>query len=358
MQEKLTQGFSRLLAVCAAAALVWLSLRYLLRWAAPFLAAWALAALLEPAVAFLVRHRWRRGAAAGLCSLAAFALILWGLGALVWKGVGAAAELGRELPAVAEALGLRLRELEALVRQHIRDAPEPSALFLEKALEGLDATLSEIPAQISLRAVALVTRSAQASPDTLLSLVTTALGTGLISASYPHLQAFLLAQLPDRLRLRLEGLGGDLKSGFGGVLRAQLLLMLLTFFELLPAFLLLHVRGAFVLAAVTALIDALPVFGTGVVLVPWALSCFLLGAARRGLALLFVWGMSCLVRSFAQAKLLGDQIGLDPLASLVGVYVGWRCCGILGMLLFPLLLVLLIRLNERGVLRLWRETDE
>ena len=357
MRERLAQSLAPLLGLCAAAGVAWLALRFLLPWAAPFLAAWALAALLEPAVSFLVRHRWRRGAAAGLCSLAAFALLLWALGALVSKGVGAAAELGRELPASAEALSLRLQDFEALIRQRIRDAPEPSALFLEKALEGLGETLSGIPAPISLWAVGLVTRSAQASPDTLLSLVTTALGTTLISASYPRLHALLLAQLPDRLRLRLEGIGGDLRSGFGGVLRAQLLLTVLTFFELLPAFLLLHVRGAFVLAAVTALIDALPVFGTGIVLVPWALSCFLLGSARRGLALLFVWGMSCLVRSFAQAKLLGDQIGLDPLASLVGVYVGWRCCGIWGMLLFPLLLVLLIRLNERGVLRLWRESE-
>ena len=63
------------------------------------------------------------------------------------------------------------------------------------------------------------------------------------------------------------------------------------------------------------------------------------------------------MRSCAQAKLLGDQIGLDPLASLLGVYVGWRIAGVWGMLLFPLLLMALIRLNERGVLQLWRSVD-
>lgn len=357
MQEDRTQILSRLLGLALGLGALWFALRYVLPRALPFLAAWALAAALEPAVAFLVRHRWKRSAAAGLCTAAAFALLLWGLWALLWKTVGAAAELGRELPALMEALDLRLRELEAFIHQRIRTAPEPSALLLEKAVEGFGATLSALPAQVSRAAVAFVTRSAQASPDTLLSLVTAALGSYLISASYPRLRALLIAQLPDRLRLRLEGLGGDLRSGFGGVLRAQLMLMGLTFFELLPAFLLLRVRGAVVLAAATAFIDALPVFGAGIVLVPWALSCFLLGAARRGLALLLVWTAVWLVRSFAQAKLVGDQIGLDPLASLLGVYVGWRCCGIWGMLLFPLLLVLLIRLNERGVLHLWRESE-
>ncbi len=133
--------------------------------------------------------------------------------------------------------------------------------------------------------------------------------------------------------------------------------MLMCFFQLTVAFLLLRIPSAPALAAMTALIDALPVFGAGVVLLPWALYCLLLGNTRRGLGLLLSWGLTMLVRSCTQAKLLGDQIGLDPLASLMSVYVGWRVCGVWGMLLFPLLLMLLIRLNERGVLRLWRNVE-
>ena len=68
--------------------------------------------------------------------------------------------------------------------------------------------------------------------------------------------------------------------------------------------------------------------------------------------------MTCLVRSCTQAKLLGDQIGLDPLASLLSVYVGWRVCGVWGMLLFPILLMSLIQLNARGVVHLWKQTED
>ena len=125
--------------------------------------------------------------------------------------------------------------------------------------------------------------------------------------------------------------------------------------RLLVALLLLRVRGAAGLAALTALIDALPVFGTGIVLLPWALVCLLLGDTRRGLGLLVSWGLVCLVRSCTQAKLLGDQIGLDPLTSLLSVYVGWRVCGVWGMLLFPILAMILIQLNRRGVIHLWRQ---
>lgn len=354
MSEKLVRsafvGFVLLLGAGA----LYLAGRWLLPWTAPLLTAWVLAALLEPAVAFLVRRRWRRGAAAGLCTLTALGLLLWGITALIGRGVTAATELSKALPALMEALSLRLGDLRSLMEQHIRTAPAPAAELLEGALTSLASAVSALPVQLSKDLVALLSRMAQASPDTLLFLVTAALGTYFISASFPTVNAFVLAQLPDGLRQRLEGLGEDLKSGFGGLLRAQLILMGICFLELLMAFLLLKIQGAAVIAAVTAVIDALPVFGTGVVLLPWALACLLLGQTRRGLGLLICWGLTELVRNVAQAKLLGDQIGLDPLASLLSVYVGWRVAGVGGMLLFPLGLMVLIRLNDRGVVRLWR----
>ena len=342
------------LGLMVGAGALYLAGRFLLPWTAPLLAGWVLAALLEPAVGFLTRHRWRRGAAAALCTLTALGLVLWGLSALISRGLSAATALTRELPALMEALGLRLGALEAMVVSRIHAAPAPTAELLERTLSALGQSAATLPGQLSRGLVSLLSRTAQASPDTLLFLVTAGLGTYFISAAFPTVNAFLLAQLPAALRERLEGLGADLKSGFGGLLRSQLMLMGLCFFELLGAFSLLRVKGAPALAAVTALIDALPVFGTGVVLLPWALGCLLLGRTRRGLGLLLCWGVTELTRSAAQAKLLGDQIGLDPLASLLSVYVGWRVGGVGGMLLFPLGLMVLIRLNERGVIRLWK----
>ena len=130
--------------------------------------------------------------------------------------------------------------------------------------------------------------------------------------------------------------------------------MAMTFFELLAAFLLLKVKGAALIAALTAFVDALPVFGTGIVLVPWAVYSLILGDTARGIGLLICWGVVNLVRSCVQAKLLGDRIGLSPLASLLAVYVGWRAWRVWGMLLFPIVLAVLSQLNDKGIIRLWR----
>lgn len=180
------------------------------------------------------------------------------------------------------------------------------------------------------------------------------LGTYFFSASYPEVLAFLRAQLPERLRRRADELAVELRSSFGGWLRAQLILAAVTFFELLVLFWLLGLRLALPLAAVTALIDALPVFGTGAVLVPWAAGELLFSRFGRALALLLGWAISALGRNLLQAKLLGDQIGIHPLLSLLSLYVGWRLWGVGGMIVFPLLAATLQQLGERGVLRLWK----
>ena len=354
MEKKLQKLRTGLLTALLAAGVLWLCLRYVLRWAAPFLLAFALASLMEPAVGFLHRRGWRRSAAAGLLSLLLLGLLLWALAALSAWAVSAAGELARRLPAMMQGLGRSLDALEERALAVMDASSGEAAATMRTALDAVGELLTGLPARLSRGALDLVARAAQGSPDVLLWAATAGIGTYFCSAGYPRVTAFLAAQLPEKARRRLGELGQDLRGSCGGYLRAQLLLMALTFFELLAAFWLLGIPGPAGAAALTALVDALPVFGAGTVLGPWALYALLLGQTGRGLGLLITWAAVSLVRSGAQAKLLGDQIGLDPLASLMAVYVGWRIWRVWGMLLFPLLLATLCQLNERGVLRLWK----
>ena len=354
MQERLAGYFALLLYSAGAVGLIWLAVRFLLPWAAPFILAWCIAALLEAPVKFLIRHRWRRAVASALCTIMALALLVWGVGALLWEVFEKLGVLARELPQLMEAVTQKLRELEETAQSHISSAPKGGAMFLEIAGDAMTDALASLPRYISRAAVGLLSKTAQASPNLLLFAVTVAIGSYFVSASFPRVNAFLLAQLPSPLRAKLKGLGSDLKYSFGGVFRAQLILMLLTFFQLLLAFFALRVDSAIELAAVTAVVDALPVFGTGVILLPWAFCALLLGDSARGLGLLLSWLIISVVRNCVQAKLMGSQIGLDPLASLISIYVGWRVWGVGGMLLFPVLLVTLQQLNDRGLVRLWK----
>ncbi len=346
--------FFALVYVGALVGAVWLSVRFVLPWGAPFLLAFALAALLETPVRALTRRGWRRSFASALLSLAALAAVLLGLGRLLSRTLGALSDFLRRGPGLMQALLDSLGRWESALRAYIDAAPPELAEVLRTALDGFAATLTALPARLSGGALALVSRAAQHGPDVLLFAVSFGIGTYFFSAAFPQVLAFLARQLPPETRRRLEGLGRDLRGSLSGFARAQLLLMGLTFLELLLAFLLLRVEAAMGLAALTALVDALPVFGTGTVLLPWALGCLLLGQTGRAVGLALTWALVNLVRSAAQAKLLGDQIGLDPLASLLAIYVGWQLAGVWGMLLCPLVLVTLRQLNDKGVIVLWK----
>lgn len=355
MQDS-TYRVLRLLAGLAAAAIaVWLTLRFLLPWLAPFLLALLLSALLEPAVRALTRRGWRRGFAAGMLTLLLVSLLIWALTALGGRCVSRASALARELPALVSRLSRAGAALEQRLLGMMDSGSPELRDYLELALSGLGEALGTLPLQLSQGMLGLLRRAAQSGPDVLLFAVTAGLGTFFLSAGFPKSMAFLEAQLPDRLRQRLRGVGTDLKSSFGGLLRTQLLLMGLCFLELLLAFRLLRVGNTAELALLTALVDALPVFGTGTVLLPWAAGSALLGDGGRALGLVLVWIGSNVLRNCLQAKLLGDQIGLSPMASLMAVYVGWQIGGVGGMLLLPVLLSVLQQLNDRGAIRLWRK---
>jgi len=354
LQDRLLRCFSLLMYLALTVGAIWLAVRFLLPWAAPFLLAFALASMLEYPVRALVRRRIRRGAAAGIMTLALLALLIWGTAEITSRCISAVSGFAERLPELMTALGETLEKLESRFMRYAETAPEGVDEYMRAALGTVGELAYSLPARISAWAVNSLAAAAGRSPDLILFAVTAGIGTYFISAGYPRISSFIQAQLPAGLMEKLEGLGQDLKISFGGFVKAQLILMAIIFFVLLALFLVIEAENAVLMAAITAFVDALPVFGAGIVLVPWALYSALLGAYGRAAVLLGAWLGVNLLRSCLQAKLLGDQIGLEPLPSLIAIYVGWRVWSVWGMLLFPILLVTLQQLNDKGVLKLWK----
>ena len=140
----------------------------------------------------------------------------------------------------------------------------------------------------------------------------------------------------------------------GRWLRAQCVLIVITFFQLLVGLLLIRQPYALLLAVVIAFIDALPVFGTGTVLLPWAVLCCLEGNFPKGIALTALYLVIWLVRSIMEPKLMAKSAGLPPLPALMAMYVGFCAMGVAGMILGPILLLLVKQLHDGGYLHLWK----
>ena len=351
MQEKQRAFLVRTAYWAVWAVLLWLGVRYLLRWLLPFLLALALAAAVEPVIAWCRRRMGlKRGFTAAVVTIAVTGAILALAAVIVWQLIRQAAELLGQLPGLLAGLPGMTENL----RQRLED-------FCAACPQGLRSWLEEVPALLGTLAAGVAQRAsgacitaaaalAAALPGVFLFCGTTALAVFFTAGSYPRVMAFFRGHRLDRAR----GVKANLLSTLGKWCRAQAILLGVTFCQLLVGFLLMGQRYALLLAAVTALVDALPVFGTGTVLLPWAAVCLLAGQAPRAVALAALYAVISAVRSLLEPKVMAAQAGLPPLAALAAMYAGFRALGVAGMILLPMALLFVKQLHDEGYVGLWK----
>ena len=141
---------------------------------------------------------------------------------------------------------------------------------------------------------------------------------------------------PPSLQDKVYPLGRRLSRLGRQYLRAYLFLGFLTFLQAFIGLAVLKIPYAFLLALAIAIVDVLPLLGTGVILIPWALIALLTGNVPLAIGLGILYGITTAVRQILEPKLIGDGLGLHPLLSLVAMYAGLRLFGVWGMILAPL----------------------
>ncbi len=336
-------------------ALIWLAVRHLLVWLLPFLIALALAAAAEPAIDFCRRRmRFKRSFTAAVLTLGLLAALTTLVSLLLIALLRQAYDFLTDLPVQLEQLPLLLDTLEARFNSFCAACPEVLRDWLDRFLQGLSEQLVQLFQRLSAVCLNFVTDALTKLPQAFLFCATTALAVFFTASSYPTIMAFLRRQLPPQNLQTARGVKANLYSTLGKWLRAELTLLFITFTQLLVGFFFLGERYALLLSVVIALIDALPVFGTGTVLIPWALLCFIVDDIPRGIALLALYALIMLVRSIMEPRIMAAQANLPPLVTLVAIYVGFCTLGVAGMLLFPIALLFIKQLHDGGYIRLWK----
>ncbi len=314
--------------------LVWLGLRWLLPLLLPFLFGAALALAAEPLVRLLCK-RLPRALGAGIGVTAALA----GLTALV---VLVMALLVRELASLAGALP----DLEQTATQGLSSLEGFLTGLAQKMPQGLRPLVTQMVGRLFSGSNALVDRLTARLPGLATALVSHApgsaltVGTGIlsafmVSARLPRIRAWL-SPLAARLQKYLPMLQ-SLKRSLWGWLKAQLTLTGLSFVIVAVGLMVLGVSYAPLWALLIALVDAIPVLGTGTVLLPWALVGLLQGNGALSLGLLGIYALALVSRSVLEPRLVGKHLGVDPLMMLVALYLGYQLWGFGGMLLSPML---------------------
>ena len=160
--------------------------------------------------------------------------------------------------------------------------------------------------------------------------------------------AFWRKHLPDSIKGYVHYLKTDVKKLIGGYFLAQFRIMFVVAVILIVGFLILGIRYAFLIGVLVAILDFLPLFGTGTILIPWAVFKLLSAdyALTAGLALLYV--LTQVTRQVIQPKIVGDSMGLPPLWTLVFLYLGFKIHGISGMILAVPIGIFVMNLYQYG----------
>ena len=325
------------LAVGAFVAL-WLACRYLLPVVLPFVLGGAVALAAEPLVALgTKRFRLSRGVAAGVgVSTTLLGILALGmlLGAVTVRELGS---LAGNLPQLGETARQGMVLVQDWLVELSYQAPEELQPMLQRSAADLFDDGTVLLRQVTQRIPAAVGSTLGALGSGFIGVGTGLLAAFLISARLPRLKAALRERLPESWHQKYLPALKRMRKALGGWFKAQCKLALVTYGVVAVGLVLLRVPYGPAWAAVVALVDAVPVLGTGTVLIPWAVVWLLQGQQVRGLGLLAVYGVAAVLRTVLEPRLVGKHLGLDPLATLLALYVGYRLWGILGLLLTPIL---------------------
>lgn len=323
-------------AVRLALALValWLSARYLVPVLLPFLLGALLAYTAEPVVVFGTKKlRLPRPLAAGIGVTVSMALLA---ALLAMTGAVAVRQLG--------SLAVRLPDMTAQA-QSLKDwligtadnAPEGIRTLAQRAVLEVFDDGTVLMEQVANRIPKVLTVLLSGVSNSVLGIGTGILAAFLISARLPKLRQSLQKRLPQSWHDTYLPALKRVRHSLGQWLKAQGTLAAVTWGIVTLGFLILRIRRSVLLGALVALVDAVPILGTGTVLLPWAIITFLQGNRLQGIGLLITYAAAAVTRTVLEPRLIGRQLGLDPLLTLLAMYLGYRFWGIPGLLFTPIL---------------------
>ena len=338
---------------------VYLFFRYLLPLIGPFFIAYLFAWMLSPAIRWLtVRRHLKYDLAAALCLIFFFS-VLGGAGVLlVSRLVALASEAVLRLPTLyADTIAPGLDALTAALETLARRLGHDAAALAEDVLPSVTSSIGAAAASASMGLVSALSGWLARLPGCLLSAVICVISTIFMTVDFPRMTAFLHRQIPEPARHAVR----EARDAFARIVRkygrGYAVIMGITFLETAVGLILLRQKNAVAIALGIALFDIFPIVGAGTILLPWSVVCFLMARPEKGAGLLVIYLTEIVVRQCAEPRIVGRQVGLHPLVTLIAMFVGLKLFGGIGIPGLPVACAIAASLDAAGVLRLLRHED-
>ena len=315
----------------------------------PFVIGWVIAMIANPLVRMLERRlKMVRKHSSALIVVAVLAAIIGLAYVIISRLIMEAYGLIQDLPELYHTASLEVDRIVDRFAGVLQVLPEGVRQDWQELAGSVSQALGALVQTIASPTVEAAGNAAMRIPGLLVNVIVTILSSYFFIAERDRIIEFWRNHLPGGGSRYYGYLKADVKRLIGGYFLAQFKIMFVVAFMLFVGFLVLGIGYSGLLAVLIAMLDFLPIFGTGTVLIPWAIIKLLAGEypLAVGLALLYV--LTQVVRQLIQPKIVGDTMGLPPLWTLVLLYLGFKVRGISGMILAVPLGIVVMNLYKYG----------
>lgn len=348
--DKKSTFIIKILYITILIALFYLTLRYALPLILPFIIAMIISYIAEPYVNLIVAKLHIKRSIASVIVLSVIVLfagiIITLISVTIISGIK---QIVGILPEISS-------DIDGLLNRILNNNTINNISFLQAAFEkikeiDLTVLLSGSIGSFTLNSVSGLVTS---MPKLLLGVLITIIATVFFSISFNDVKTFIITQFREDRRKIIFETKSIVFSTLKAYIKTYASLMLITFSELTVLFIIFDIRPAASIALIVSAVDILPVLGVGTILIPWALIKLIMGYTSDFAILLSIYVLVTVLRQIIEPKIIGNNTGLHPLLALISIYVGLKLFGVIGIFLMPISLTLVIELQKKGYLKLWK----
>mgnify|MGYP000433120979 FL=1 len=313
---------------------------------APFVIAFLLSSMMEPLIRFLTKKVHIKRKPAAIISLLLLLTTLGLLITLIIMKITTEAKSLYNMLTHDNTISENIYKIFGKAQSFYIWLPDEVSAVLASAFNELSDILKDFLNVLAKNAVL----TAISLPQMLIFILVTILSTYFFASDRALISTFFNKHLPAVFINKFKEIKNDMFSALFGYIRAQLIIMTITFTELSIGFTIIGIGQPILLALLISLVDALPILGTGGILIPWAIYCAITGQLRLAVSLVIIYVIVLVVRQLIEPKILGQQIGIHPLLTLLAMYTGLKLFGVLGLILGPICALLVINILK-GIYR-------
>lgn len=338
------------------AAVVILVMRYALSALMPFVVAAISAAVLRPVLRFLNERLKAPRKLTGIVITLLFFLCIALIGVMIFDRLFDAATAF--LVSIPEMWTDTLMPAFRTIGYWLAGKLKQLNISLDFTVEELLAPLGSGITSVSSTLLGMVSGIAFSLPSMLISVIICIVSTLFMLFDWDRIVDFIYLQFSNR--------GGEIArkvtSQIGSTIRKFIasygLIMMITFAELSIGFNIIGIRTPFLIAALISIFDIMPVVGCGGILIPWSLISFVIGNTRVGIGIALLYLVITVIRNVLEPRIVGQQVGLHPLVTLMSMVIGSSIMGGVGLLGLPVTLAVLAKMNAEGVIHIFKTKEE